>query len=94
MLLRRTNYILFNVDFIIVKIVIVKKIANEADYKSVMAKINKLMSKGSEKVSKTELAQIRKLALVVQQYEQTKFSIKASTTLEGIDNGDFLLNAI
>jgi antitoxin component HigA of HigAB toxin-antitoxin module len=72
----------------------VKKIANEADYKSVMAKINKLMSKGSEKVSKTELAQIRKLALVVQQYEQTKFSIKASTTLEGIDNGDFLLNAI
>jgi HTH-type transcriptional regulator/antitoxin HigA len=61
-----------------------KKIKNEADYKSVMAKIDKLMSKGSEKVSKTELAEIRKLALIAQQYEQTKFTIEAPTTLAGI----------
>jgi HTH-type transcriptional regulator/antitoxin HigA len=62
----------------------VKKITNEADYKSVMAKINKLMSKGSEKASKSELAEIRKLALEAQHYEQAKFTIDPPTTLAGI----------
>lgn len=61
-----------------------KKITNEADYKSVMAKVDKLMSKGSENVSKVELAEIRKLALKAQQYEQTRFTIAAPTTLAGI----------
>ncbi len=61
-----------------------KKIANEADYKFVMAKIDKLMSRGSEKASKSELAEIRKLALEVQHYEQTKFTISPPTTLAGI----------
>jgi HTH-type transcriptional regulator/antitoxin HigA len=61
-----------------------KKITGETDYKSVMAKIEKLMSKGSENVSKSELAEIRKLALEAQQYEQSTFTIAAPTTLVGI----------
>ena len=61
-----------------------KKIANETDYKSVMGKIDQLMSKGSANLSKTELAEIRKLALEAQQYEQVKFTIAAPTTLTGI----------
>lgn len=61
-----------------------KKITNDADYNSVMNRIAKLMSKGSANVSKTELAEIRKLALDAQQFEQTKFPIKPPTTLAGI----------
>ena len=61
-----------------------KKIETEADYKSVMARIDNLMSKGSENVSKTEWAEIRKLALTAQEYEKTKFTIAAPTTLAGI----------
>ena len=61
-----------------------KKILNEVDYKSVMGKVDKLMSKGSANVSKSELAEIRKLALEAQHYEQRKFTIPAPTTLAGI----------
>src|SRR5258708_39463885 len=61
-----------------------KKIETEADYKSVMARIDNLMSKGSENVSKTELAEILKLAITAQEYEKTKFTIAAPTTLPGI----------
>lgn len=63
---------------------IVKKIANEKDYKRVMATIDSLMAKGSEHVSKAELAEIRKMALAAQQYEQSKYAIEAPTTLAGI----------
>ncbi len=49
-----------------------------------MGRIDKLMSKGSENVSKAELAEIRKLALEAQHYEQGKFTIAAPTTLAGI----------
>jgi HTH-type transcriptional regulator/antitoxin HigA len=66
------------------KMATAKKITGETDYKSVMAKIEKLMSKGSENVSKSELAEIRKLALEAQQYEQSTFTIAAPTTLVGI----------
>jgi len=48
----------------------VKKIDNESDYTAVMAKIDSLMSKGSQNVSQEELAEIRALALAAQQYEQ------------------------
>jgi HTH-type transcriptional regulator/antitoxin HigA len=61
-----------------------KKISNDADYKSVMNKIDKLMSKGSENLSKAQLAEIRKMALQAQNYEQKKFTIAAPTTLAGI----------
>lgn len=61
-----------------------KKITEEADYKAVMVQIDHLMSKGSSNVSKTELAEIRKLALAAQQYEQSKFAIAPPTTLAGI----------
>lgn len=63
---------------------IAKKIADEASYNSVMARIDKLMSKGSANVSKTELTEIRKLALAAQQYEQSRFHIKPPATLAGI----------
>ena len=61
-----------------------KKITSAVGYKAVMARIDKLMSRGSEKVSKSELAEIRKLALTAQQYEQAKFIIAPPTTLAGI----------
>ena len=49
-----------------------------------MGKVDRLMSKGSENLSKSELAEIRKLALDAQHYEQRKFTIAAPTTLAGI----------
>ena len=61
-----------------------KKLINNTDYNGIMSRIDKLMSKGSANVSKTELVEIRKLALVAQQYEQSKFSIKSPTTLAGM----------
>jgi HTH-type transcriptional regulator / antitoxin HigA len=61
-----------------------RKISDDLDYKSIMAKIDKLMAKGSENVSKKELAEIRNMALAAQQYEKSKFTISAPTTLAGI----------
>jgi len=61
-----------------------KKITTESDYKAVMARVDKLMSKGSQNVSKSELTEIRKLALQAQEYEQSKFTIEPPTTLAGI----------
>ncbi|MDO3640640.1 helix-turn-helix domain-containing protein [Mucilaginibacter sp. L3T2-6] len=60
------------------------KIINEVDYNAVMAKIDGLMAKGSDKVSKEELAEIRLLALRAQAYEQEKYVIEAPTTLIGM----------
>jgi len=61
-----------------------KKINTDADYNQVMAKIDSLMAKGSDKVSKEELAEIRSLAQTAQSYEQTKYIIDAPTTLIGM----------
>ena len=61
-----------------------KKIINGGDYKNVMTKIDSLMAKGSKNVNKKELAEIRKLALTAQDYEQNKFVIEAPTTSAGI----------
>jgi antitoxin component HigA of HigAB toxin-antitoxin module len=57
-----------------------KRLSNDVDYKSVMDKIDKLMSKGSENLPKAQLAEIRKMALQVQDYEQKKFKIVAPGT--------------
>jgi HTH-type transcriptional regulator/antitoxin HigA len=59
-------------------------IASENDYNAVMSKIDKLMAKGSENVSKQELAEIRSLALKAQAYEKKKFIIEPPTTFAGI----------
>ena len=59
-------------------------IASAADYKSVMAKIDKLMSKGSKNVSKAELAEIRELALAAQAYEKSKYTIELPSTFAGL----------
>jgi HTH-type transcriptional regulator/antitoxin HigA len=61
-----------------------KKIINEAGYNQVMAKIDTLMAKGSDKVSKEELSEIRSLAQTAQAYEQTKYLIDVPTTLIGM----------
>jgi HTH-type transcriptional regulator/antitoxin HigA len=63
---------------------LMNKITNDADYNSVMAKIDSLMAKGSDSVSKEELADIRALALSAQSYEQEKYMIEAPTTLTGM----------
>lgn len=62
----------------------VKKITNESDYKMIMNKVDHLMSKGSSKVTKNELIEIRKMAMAAQQYEKTKFVIEPPVTLTGI----------
>jgi HTH-type transcriptional regulator/antitoxin HigA len=62
----------------------VKRIDNESDYTVVMAKIDSLMAKGSENVSKEELAEIRALALAAQNYEEQKYVIAAPSTLTGM----------
>lgn len=61
-----------------------KEITNEADYNQVMAKIDGLMAKGSEKVSKEELSEIRALAQQAQAFEQAKYVFEAPTTLIGM----------
>ncbi|HEY4322952.1 MAG TPA: helix-turn-helix domain-containing protein [Mucilaginibacter sp.] len=60
------------------------KITSEADYNTVMAKIDGLMAKGSGNVSKEELAEIRALAVSAQSFEQEKYVIEAPTTLTGM----------
>ena len=59
-------------------------IIKEADYISIMARIDKLMSKGSDNVSRSELAEIKKLALQAQAYENKKFVINLPSTFAGI----------
>jgi len=59
-------------------------INNDNDYATVMAKIDALMAKGSENVSKEELAEIRNLATDAQKYEQQKYVISAPKTLNGM----------
>lgn len=61
-----------------------KKISTESAYKKVMTKIDTLMIKGSKNVTKTELSEIRKLALAAQNYEANKFVIDAPSTLTGM----------
>jgi HTH-type transcriptional regulator/antitoxin HigA len=65
--------------FIITTMTPKKKISGEADYKKVMATIDTLMRKGSKNLSKAELAKIRRLALLAQEYEQNKFVIEPPT---------------
>jgi HTH-type transcriptional regulator/antitoxin HigA len=59
-------------------------IEKETDYKNVMKKIDSLMSKGSNNVTKSELSEIRELALMAQAYEKQNFVIKPPSTLAGI----------
>jgi HTH-type transcriptional regulator/antitoxin HigA len=47
-----------------------KKITSDASYNEVMAKIDSLMAKGSDKVSKEELSEIRSLAQSAQSYDR------------------------
>lgn len=51
------------------------EITDDAGYKEIMAKIDSLMAKGSEGVSKEELAEIRSLAQTAQAYEQVMYGV-------------------
>jgi HTH-type transcriptional regulator/antitoxin HigA len=62
----------------------VNRIKKDTDYNVVMGKIDRLMAKGSESVSKEELAEIRNLALEAQAYEQGKYAIELPQTLVGM----------
>ncbi len=48
-----------------------KKINSEEEYAQIMVKLDGLMTKGSENVSKEELEEIRYLAELAQEYEQS-----------------------
>ena len=61
-----------------------EKINNETDYKNLMLRIDTLMAKGSNNVSKSELEEIRRMALAAQEYERKKYVIEAPTTLTGM----------
>ena len=61
-----------------------EKISTESAYKKVMQEVDRLMAKGSENVTKKELADIRKMAMAAQAYEANKFVIEEPTTLAGI----------
>ncbi|HEY1009151.1 MAG TPA: helix-turn-helix domain-containing protein [Daejeonella sp.] len=61
-----------------------KKIKDKTGYAHVMSKIDSLMAKGSENVSTDELAEIRRLALASQQYEQEKYQVDPPSTLAGM----------
>lgn len=50
-----------------------KKIVNDAEHAIAMARIDSLMTKGSDKLSKEELAELHSLALAVQAYELVKY---------------------
>ncbi|WP_442588447.1 helix-turn-helix domain-containing protein [Pedobacter sp. AW31-3R] len=60
------------------------KINTEANYQSVMSRIDDLMAKGSKNVSAEELAEIRRLALSAQAYEQEFYVVDAPSTLLGM----------
>ena len=61
-----------------------RKIENDVSYNNVMSEIDILMAKGSENVSREELANIHQLALAAQKYEQEKYVIEAPATLAGM----------
>jgi len=51
------------------------EITDDAGYKEVMVRIEGLMAKGSEAVSKEELAEISLLTQMAQAYEQDRYMI-------------------
>ncbi len=61
-----------------------KHISDDNNYREAMSEIDRLMSKRSNNVTKSELAQIRKLSLSAQEYEQSKYEIEDPTTLAGV----------
>jgi HTH-type transcriptional regulator/antitoxin HigA len=61
-----------------------KTILNETDYSQLMGKIDALMARGSQNVSKEELEELREMALAAQAYEQSKYVINAPDTLIGM----------
>ena len=59
-----------------------KKVNSESEYNRVMAKIDSLILHGGEHISKDHLAEIRKLALAAQEYEQHKYVMDTPAMLK------------
>ncbi len=54
------------------------------DYNSIMLKIDSLMKKGENNLTKKEAEQLKALALSAQSYEKSIYKIPAPKTLEGL----------
>jgi len=61
-----------------------KRINKDSDYQTVMSKIEALMTKGSQNVSKEELDELRGLALLAQAYEKSIYVVEPPKTLVGM----------
>ncbi len=59
-------------------------IQNEKEFDRVVKKVEMLMNKGSMHISEEEFAEIRRLSLAAQEYENNKYTIDPPKTLEGI----------
>lgn len=60
------------------------KIENEKEYNATMKKIDVLMRKGENNLTKKEAEELRTLAIAAQVYEKSIYTIPAPKTLEGL----------
>jgi len=60
------------------------KVENEKDYNALMKKIEALMKIPENKLTDKEAAELRAMALAVQTYEESIYTIPAPKTLEGL----------
>lgn len=60
------------------------KIENEKEYNATMKKIDVLMRKGENNLTKKEAEELRALAIAAQVYEKSIYTIPAPKTLEGL----------
>lgn len=59
-------------------------VISESDYRTLMSQIESLMLKGSERLSKKELVELRNLSLHAQDYERIHYAIEPPTTFAGL----------
>lgn len=60
------------------------KVETEKQYNAAIKKIDALMKKGENNLTDQEAGELRILALAVQEYEKTIYTIPAPKTLEGL----------
>jgi HTH-type transcriptional regulator/antitoxin HigA len=62
----------------------VYRVENEKQYRASMKKIDALMKKGENNLTRKDAAELRSLALAAQAYEKSIYTIPAPKTLEGL----------
>ena len=60
------------------------KVKNGKEHKELMYKIDALMKKGERQLTDKEAADLRAMALAVQAYEESIYTIPAPSTIEGM----------